>query len=70
MTPQDREDFLAHPEWFETVAIRSTTPALRAALPLMTKEKRRAVIDNLVNSLILIRRKPVPFVLPIKGSAL
>lgn len=56
-TRNDREDFLAHPEWFEPNPNRKFSGSYRG-IPIYLVEEP------------LFRRKSIPFVLPIKGSAL
>lgn len=70
MNAKDLKDFREHPEWFEATPLYGTSPAILAALPLMTVEQREGALHRLTNPPVVVQRKPIPFVLPIKGSAL
>lgn len=69
MKRDDYADFREHPEWFYVEPIQVFLKPNE-----MLKEINPAAYDEAmhlyVNPPVVIRRKPVPVVLPIKGSAL
>ena len=67
--PRDNNaDFREHPEWFEVRSLYGRGPATRA-LP-EDAQRRLEALDAFINPPVVIGRKPIPFVLPIRGSAL
>lgn len=68
MDERDIADFHSHPEWFEARPLYGRGPAT-LALPEDAK-RRLEVLDAIINPPVVIGRKPIPFVLPIRGSAL
>lgn len=64
----DNADMRAHPEWFDFTPVPPTLPADLdwKRLPLAI---RRDFAELMANPPIMITRKAVPFVLPIKGTS-
>lgn len=61
-------DFKAHPEWFDVVALRPNLP--NQMMKALDPKGYQLAMDAYINPPLVIVRKPIPFVLPIKGSAL
>lgn len=71
MDARDLVDLRKHPEWFEVQPL-CPDPLVYAELYKRTNnaQARRDLQDQLINPPVVITRKPTPFVLPIRGSAL
>ncbi len=67
-TRDDAADFRDHPEWFSVtpISVRMLDPSLKDKYP----EAYRNMVEACINPPIRVVRKPIPFVLPIRGSAL
>jgi hypothetical protein len=65
------KDYREHPEWF-TVKSLDPSPAHLALLSCenLNSCHRDEIISRITNPPVMITRKPIPFVLPIRGSAL
>jgi hypothetical protein len=69
MERDDYHDFLEHPDWFYADPLREFVRP-NAIMKQVDPEGYQRALDYMVNPPAVLRRKPVPFVLPIKGSAL
>lgn len=61
----DHEDFAAHPEWFTLEPFKPSTPENFSDLPTAVRDQ---IVAWLTNPPVVLRRKPVPFVLRIRGA--
>lgn len=68
MDQRDINDLREHPEWFLITEVRSRfpDPEFKDKYP----QAYRDMVERCINPPVTISRKPVPFVLPIRGSAL
>lgn len=64
----DYGDFRTHPQWFDVSPVPKTLPPTE--LKQLNPKLYHDLIQDYINPGIQIKRKPIPFVLPIKGSAL
>lgn len=69
MDAQTKQDFQDHPDWFD-IGPGNQYRLSEEVLNTLSPHRRQNYLDSLINPPMFITRKPVPFVLKIKGSGL